>query len=98
MCRSRSAPTKRQFQRKAIGKPRSEPELILPKKIASRNDESDDSEEQYTYYVSSVSNSPLISDEPMFDLTIGNTSICVMADSGATVNIINEQDYLKIKW
>ena len=33
----------------------------------------------------------------MFDVTIGNTSICVMADSGATVNIIYEQDYLKMK-
>ena len=33
----------------------------------------------------------------MFDVTIGNTPICVMADPGATVNIINEQEYLKMK-
>ena len=44
-----------------------------------------------------MSNSPAISDEPMFDVTIGNTPICVMTDSGATVNIINEQDYMKMK-
>ena len=91
-------PHKRQFRRKAIDKLSSEPaRAVTTEEIASRNDETDDCEEQYTYHVSSVSNSPVISDEPMFDVTIGNTPIYVMADSGATVNIINEQDYLKMK-
>ena len=97
MCRNRSAPTKTQVPKKGYRQTKQRARAVTTGKITSRNDESDDSEEQYTYHVSSVSNSPVISDEPMFDVTIGNTSICVMADSGATVNIINEQDYLKMK-
>ena len=97
MCRSRSAPTKTPVPKKGYRQTKQRARDVTTEEIASRNDESDDSEEQYTYHVSSVSNSPVISDEPMFDVTIGNTSICVMADSGATVNIINEQDYLNMK-
>ena len=97
MCRSRSAPTQNPVPKKSYRQTKQRARAVTTEEIASRSDETDDTEDQYTYHVSSVSNSPVISDEPIFDVTIGNTPICVMADSGATVNLINEQDYLKMK-
>ena len=48
--------------------PKQRARAVTTEEIASRCDETYDCEEQYTHRISPVSNSPVISDEPMFDV------------------------------
>jgi transposase InsO family protein len=47
-------------------------------------------DDEYTYHVSTAST---ISEKPFFNVTINGSRTRVMADSGATVNIMNTKDY-----
>jgi len=50
-------------------------------------------EEGYVFDVSL----PPVSEKPYFMVEISGTPVKIMADSGATVNILNERDYLNLK-
>ena len=53
-----------------------------------------DSDDEYTFHLGSPVNS--VEEKPFFDITILGTKVRAMADSGATVNILNYQDYQKL--
>ena len=59
MCRSRSAPTQTPVPKKGYRQTKQRARAVTTEEIASRSDETDECEEQYTYHVSSVSNTPV---------------------------------------
>jgi hypothetical protein len=60
----------------------------------SRVEKSDsDNSEEYTFTTAAQVNQL---SKPIFEVKIGNTPIRIMADSGATVNILSEQDFNSI--
>ena len=57
--------------------------------ITRESDESTDSEE----YIFRIEECDQVASKPMFEVKISNTPIYIMADSGATVNILSKKDY-----
>ncbi|KAI0240477.1 hypothetical protein LSAT2_008786, partial [Lamellibrachia satsuma] len=96
MCRSRAVSNEKPAQKKSYRRPKQRARAITTEVAESQSEESGAYEEQYTFHVGSVSSNSVLSDKPLFKIKIANTPICIMGDSGATVNIINEKDYLSI--
>ena len=96
MCRSRAVSNEKPAQKKSYRRPKQRARAVTTEGAESQSEESGPYEEQYTVHVGSVSSNSVLSDKPLFKIKIANTPICIMAESGATVNIINEKDYLSI--
>jgi hypothetical protein len=56
-----------------------------------------DSDDEYLFHIGTPTNTmDSASDKPFFNVTISGMKVRVMADSGATVNILNYHDYCKL--
>ncbi len=66
---------------------------IIPLKQCMLRNVTSDSSEEYTFTTSAQVNQV---DKPIFEVQINNTSLSVMADSGATVNILSEHDFNRL--
>ncbi|EDO32488.1 predicted protein [Nematostella vectensis] len=54
--------------------------------------ESSDEEEAYTFSLST----PKTKDQPFFKIKVQGTPVTIMADSGASINVLDEEDYRKL--
>ena len=97
MCISRLASMVKPASKKNYQQPKQRARSVTTRVASQSDDEAGGCDEQYTFHIGAVYSSPALSDKPLFNIKIANTPLCVMADSGATVNIINEKDYLTLK-
>lgn len=55
-------------------------------------DESSDEGEVYTFSLSTKT----LKDQPLFKIKVHDTSVTIMADSGASINILDEKEYHRL--
>ena len=88
VCRSKTSNYPRQPAGKHHVKTVAPPEHPIKAMDAEKGDS--DNSEEYTFIMGAKAD---LIDKPIFEVQISNTVLSVMADSGATVNILSEQDY-----
>ena len=105
VCRSKKFQSNKQFTKHHVRSVNNEPGITSDESTqgfaTSLSCNSEDSEE-YTFQIMNEqlpkeNVSTLMNDKPVFTLTIEKTPVNLMADSGASVNILNEKDYLSMK-
>ena len=55
-------------------------------------DESSDEDDVYTFSLSTKT----LKDQPLFKIKVCDTPVTIMADSGASINILDETEYLRL--
>ena len=93
-CRSIKTQTKQNAQPGRINQVQTVPDLEDSSQEDSSSDELSD---EYVYTVNGASNSDTPSTTPQVDIKVQNTMIQFLIDSGATVNLIDEETWSKIQ-
>ena len=93
-CRSIKTQTKQNAQPDRINQVQTVPDLEDSSQEDSSSDELSD---EYVYTVNDDSNSDTPSTTPKVDIKVQNTMIKFLIDSGATVNLIDEEAWSKIQ-
>ncbi len=105
VCRSKERETSKQHKK-------SKPEKYQPKHrarvlesegasspddtLASSVTHNPSDEDEYTFHLADTTN-VVVNDKPLFSVKVSGTPLEVMADSGATVSIINQNDFNRLK-
>ena len=93
-CRSIKTQTKQNAQPGRINQVQTVPDLEDSSQEDSSSDELSD---EYVYTVNGASNSDTPNTTPQVDIKVQNTMIKFLIDSGATVNLIDEEAWSKIQ-